>query len=380
MKNLSLFMYLIFLSLGILCAQEKYELTNIDIFSMAKPPSGIELSVRGVSLGDSIESVLNKFNKTQHNIIKGKYAYTLDIGDSFRIVFSPDSKTVNGIALHSAFKKYLKGKTAQYFDLSSVARIKAFTEEIYGQPDYIFQQAVGPVVVYRSSYLNGFEFGFEGEETSLEIATKERIVLVAQIFGAEKVEKAENIMQPEAISRPTLSKYGFRTTLWGMSKDQVKGTETSGLQEYKLGGDLSGLDALYFNTEVAGLNCQVVYYFADNMLTRARYIFGEEHSNKNIYIEDFEKIKGKLNESYGIPDKDRTIWSDKLYQDDPSEYGMAVSVGHLQYLAEWRPPETSIRLFLKGDNYKIQLVVEYSGDNFMEFEKKVINKSQKGIW
>jgi len=55
----------LFSSIMVLGAQGKYELTEIDIFSLERSVLGTEVSVLGISLGDSIEAVLKKLNKKE---------------------------------------------------------------------------------------------------------------------------------------------------------------------------------------------------------------------------------------------------------------------------------------------------------------------------
>ena len=371
----------VFLFLSSLAWTQPYEITEVDIFSLEKLLSGTEVSVRGVSIGDSMESVLKRFNKKQKDVEKGKKFYILDVEDSFRILFSSDAKVIVSISLSSGFKGNLKGKTAEYFDLLSVGRMKAFVEECFGKPDYVSQKTIGDLELYNTLYSSGFSFRLMTPEMYFSISTKEYILFTAEVLGARKVEKVEKVEEAKEIPRPKMSTVGFRNALWGMSKEQVKKVETSEfMKEEKGGGDFKGLDVLYYKTEVGSLEAVIIYYFAENLLTTARYLITESHSNNNLYIKDFENIRNQLTQKYGSPERDDAIWSNDLYQDDPSEYGTAVSVGHLMYVAEWYPPETIIQLLLRGDNYKIYLWVEYTGEDFREFEKRVREKAKKDIW
>jgi len=231
--------------------------------------------------------------------------------------------------------------------------------------------------MYSMYYLNGFIFKRFMSSPQIMIGTKEWVLSDVVRSGAKKVGEAD-----KDIPKPKMSSLaGFRKALWGMSKKQAKKIEVSEfVKEYKMSGELKGLDALLYKADVAGLDCAIIYYFAENLLTRARYLITEEHASTNLYIDDFKNIKSQLTQKYGAPARDDAIWSNDLYKGDPSEYGMAASVGHLIYVAEWYPQETTIQLLLRGDNYKITLWVEYTGDDFREFEKKVREKAKKDIW
>jgi hypothetical protein len=358
-------------------AQENYEFTEVDIFSLGKLPYGTEVSVRGVSIGDSMESVLKRFNKEQKHIKTVKAGgFNLEAEKDMVILFS-DKKVVSEIVLHGDFNNgNFKGKAAEFFNLPSEGRMKVFVETLFGKPDYV-HRITGVLSWHHMFYLKGFQFTMLMSWPKIGICSKEKIIDTIEYYGAKKVGEAEKDIPKPNIS----SSAGFRNTLWGMSKEQVKKAEASEfIKEDKVGGEVKGLDIIVYVTEVAGLDCTIGYYFADNMLTRARYLITEEHTNKNLYIGDFEKIKGKLNQKYSSPKRDDAIWSNELYKDDHSEYGTAVGIGHLMYVAEWYPPETTIQMLLRGDNYKITLWVEYTGDDFREFEEKVRKKAQEDVW
>lgn len=376
MKTKIAFFALIYLFLSLLIWAQPYEITEVDIFSLGKLPSGIEVSVQGVSIGDSMEMVLKKFKKKQKHVkTRGAGGFMLDVVEEAFRVFFTDNHVVSHMVLWVDFKGNLKGKTAEYFDLLSDGRMKSFLEGYFGKPDYVYQSTSG-FEMYNMYYLNGFVFMRFLSNPQIMIGTEESVLSDVERWGAKKVGEAE-----KEIPRPKMSTVGFRETLWGMSKEQVKKVETSWfIKEEKGGGDFKGLDVLYYKTEVGSLEAVIICYFAENLLTRARYQITEEHASSNLYIDDFKNIKSQLTQKYGAPARDDAIWSNDLYKDEPSEYGMAVSVGHLMYVAEWYLPETSIQLLLRGDNYKITLSVEYTGDNFGEFEKKVRERAKKDIW
>lgn len=362
---------------GFAIAEEKYEITEVDIFSLEKPPSSAQVSVYGVSLGDTMEEALRKTGKKPSDVRKGRAYYSLDVTDftkTFTIDFSLNSKVVVSIRTGENFSDKLKGKTDEYFKRISDDRFWSIVEGCFGKPDFIHQ--VDVLKTYMLFYLEGFVFERMFSDNSMILTTEENVIFRAETFKAKKVGEIE-----KEIPRPKISTTGFRKVMWGMSAEQAKEIETAEfVKRVKGGGDFKGLDILFYTSNISGLDCAVVYYFADNMLTRARYLITEEHANENLYIEDFVKIKNQLVEKYGSPDRDDTIWSNDLYQDDPSEYGMAVSVGHLMYVAEWYPPETIIQLLLRGDNYNVSLWVEYIGEDFREFEKKIRKKAQEDIW
>lgn len=156
----------------------------------------------------------------------------------------------------------------------------------------------------------------------------------------------------------------FRKADWGMSISEVKQTEeTEILQETD--------DIIAYETTLAGYKALVVYIFAGNQLTRAKYSFIEEHSNKNDYISDYSNLKNLLTKKYGNPYEDETYWKNDLYRDDYSDWGFAVSLGHLLYYAKWNSDRTEIFAVLQGENYQIRTVIEYTSKNLGEQEDKI---------
>ncbi len=173
----------------------------------------------------------------------------------------------------------------------------------------------------------------------------------------EKKHKPEKKSQPEG---PT----DFRNTRWGMSPDEVQRVESANLY-----GE-PGKNPLLFEDTVAGYNMVVVYIFVDQKLVRAKYILNEKHANRNAYISDFRNLGNMLRKKYGSADKNEKVWSKDLYRDDPSEWGMAIAVGHLMMVKKWDIPRTGLTAIIYGDNYDITVAIEYKSKKLKHLEKK----------
>ena len=161
--------------------------------------------------------------------------------------------------------------------------------------------------------------------------------------------------------------FNFRKTKWGMSIAQVKSSEP--LDVAKENENLLG-----YKTNVIGKDVFVAYFFVDNQLVRARYVLAESHTNKNDFITDYNDFKEILTKKYGKPKQDETFWRNDLYKDDYSDWGTAISLGHLIYLSSWETQDTEINNMLMGENYDISCIVEYSSKNLKEIEKKAQEK------
>ena len=164
------------------------------------------------------------------------------------------------------------------------------------------------------------------------------------------VSAAICLLAPVLISA---QEFDFRGTSWGMTAAQVLVSESD--EPYE-----STTDSLVYSVEVAGLEAYTVYSFIDDTLVFAGYVFAAEHSNDNLYIKDYEKVKSIISRKYGEPSKDDLRWSNDLYRDREDNYGRAISAGHMTMTAIWHVEGTMITLGLSGDNYEISHFVSYA--------------------
>jgi hypothetical protein len=159
----------------------------------------------------------------------------------------------------------------------------------------------------------------------------------------------------------------FRGVAWGTSRKAV----VSAVGEPDL--EQSGL--LGYNTEVAGFPAIAGFIFVSDKLVRGKYVFTQPHSNKTDFLTDYGSLQEGLSSKYGKPDKDKTYWSNDLYQDDYSEWGMAVSVGHLSKFTTWQTATEDINLAITGDNYSITLSAEYASKAHKAMADEVSKKT-----
>lgn len=149
----------------------------------------------------------------------------------------------------------------------------------------------------------------------------------------------------------------FRGLPWGSSKEDVKKVE--GERTISQSTSNQGLETLVYGGKADDLDCVFAFYFADKKLVRGRYIFSENHPDKNLYIDDFQTVKASLIEKYGKPKEDEMMWSDDLYKNDRTEWGKAIAGGHLAYHAEWILPDTVIMHQLRDMNSDLTHALQY---------------------
>jgi len=87
---------------------------------------------------------------------------------------------------------------------------------------------------------------------------------------------------------------GFRSAEFGMSEAQVRATESGVAWGGK--GNVIG-----FKTEIAGLDAIAQYEFTNGKFYGGGYRVIEEHSNRTLYLSDYDELLGLLTQKYGKP-------------------------------------------------------------------------------
>lgn len=150
----------------------------------------------------------------------------------------------------------------------------------------------------------------------------------------------------------------IRNANWGMSKEEVKLSETEGIL-FTEADDMLAYDGVI----VSGLKSALGYLFnLNNELFGVNYVITEPHSNKTAFIADYNTLKEKLTTKYGPPDEDEEIWKDDLWMDKPEDWGLAIVTGDLMYYCTWHTSNLTIFLELSGDNYKVDFKLMYQCD------------------
>lgn len=167
------------------------------------------------------------------------------------------------------------------------------------------------------------------------------------------------------------NEYDFRKTNWGMSREEVAEAEDALELQY---GD-SPFPGESYEAKVGGLDCYINYYYIGDKLTSADYEFSYEATLEYLCINNYRHLKEKLMEKYGKAIEDEDIWIDDLYEDDPKNWGRAVTQNHLLRYAQWETPNTRITIVLGGGEYgNIPLKIKYRSQQTKEFEEEFTAK------
>ncbi len=186
------------------------------------------------------------------------------------------------------------------------------------------------------------------------------------------VERLFVVTKIETIDSQEDSKKHFRKAHWGMTQEHVIRLEGNPAARENPGE----FYVMRYWDSIKDMNCWIDYIFKDDKLVKARYIFLVKHDYKSQYFGDYKKAKDFLTEVHGQSPLTNINWLNPTYKEDYSNWGLAVSLGHLEYSAIWGAPETEIFLRLFGENNEVKLVAEYTGKLEEEKEK---DKLTKGI-
>jgi hypothetical protein len=154
----------------------------------------------------------------------------------------------------------------------------------------------------------------------------------------------------------------FRKTNWGMSKDQVKNSEASGLLQEER-------NILAYEGNLSSYDCIIGYIFTNNILVRAKYIIMESASNINNYDSDYNTFKAFLTKKYGQPLKDEKTWNNDLYKDNYSNWGHAILFGHVTYYSYWETENSLIVLSFIVQYNDVSIGIEYSSKKHKVLEE-----------
>lgn len=215
---------------------------------------------------------------------------------------------------------------------------------------------------------------FTSEKTGRTRSGYIRDSLVEKLF---KVTKSSVIQRESGTANNQKEfKTHFRNTYWGMNKAQVARIEGNPDQRDNSGG----LAVIQYSKKISDMDCMIGYVFADNKLAKAKYSFIAKYEDKNQYIHNYKKIRDILVKKYGNAEAEKTLWQNKTYKDERSNWGLALSLGHLELNSLWQDSDTEIQLRLNGENGRVFLVVLYSGLSYMELASRMKAQSHLSIW
>ena len=84
----------------------------------------------------------------------------------------------------------------------------------------------------------------------------------------------------------------------------------------------------------------------------------------------YRKFQAALTRKYGPANAEQTNWQNDALRNISSKKGLALSLGHVEYLSSWETPSTTISCSLKEENYYILSSVVYRSKEFSVLQQE----------
>jgi hypothetical protein len=184
--------------------------------------------------------------------------------------------------------------------------------------------------------------------------------LVRKLYADVKVI---NISSDDEISQPRDLDFNdsYQPIIdWGAAKGKIINIEGRPFSQEKI----NGFEVIRYKRSIMAKNCLVEYVFDNNRLVTARYNLLEKYADKNLYIEEYLKIKDHLVSKIGVPSADTVTWQDPTYKSNNTLWGTALSMGHLEYHAVWELSGTELQITLAGSANQVAFGAEFNGLKF----------------
>jgi len=262
-------------------------------------------------------------------------------------------------------KDYIKGKFPVIFNiyLASLGELDEYEKEFIDLLQNLPEEEQKNFA--KEVYNNGFS-----KEILEEMKIKDTIPKEEKSEPEIKVGSDIDLVQDREFE------YDFGEANWGMNEKQVRAIEK---KHGSKSPDIIKRDAneriLCYDVGKSGWGAylkrtQAIYFLIDDKLWCGRYITMATFSDKYEWIREFGDWKLGLIEKYGEPLSDTGKWSQygNIYAKNQALWGVAVSVGDLEFKTMWRTSTTGIELRLWGDDGYVHLHSTYKDITHMSQE------------
>jgi len=184
MKKLLVSSFLVFLIFGFVFAEEKYEITEVDIFGLKKFITSESITVRGISVTNTLSEMMQILGKTDADLEKKDKYLWLNVEPGFKIRTKGKNKKkaqVEAIVLYKEFKENLPGKVAHFFDFESTSDMVLHLTGCLGKPDNVDEVHFAGVEADTIIYYNGFRFS--------RVYDREKLVVTMELTTLKELMK-----------------------------------------------------------------------------------------------------------------------------------------------------------------------------------------------
>lgn len=348
--------------LGLSLTAQVVKVEETDLLTVGRRLKTTDIMIEGITVDTPMPEVLKILEKKESH-------YKDLIGGGFKLTVSPDweiwtndKQYVDRIMIRSSYKG-LQGKTKELLNLKDPTMFRKLLFDTYGKADKFQDSSLTgafKVTTHKYFYIEGLAIDYSLSPGSKGGATWSTISVYSQ---KQYAEETKDVGPPPWVAYEPTETDGpaFRKAKWGMTQQEViksEGTQPEFRKDHML----------MFKDTLLNFPVYAVYLFDNGKFYAGKYGFTQKHTNKSDFIDDFEKVKAVLIKKYGMPKDDYKFWKNKLYKDDPAQWGLAVSLGHVEVSASWETVKAKMLLQLTGDNYQILFILQYHDPNYHKSE------------
>ena len=152
--------------------------------------------------------------------------------------------------------------------------------------------------------------------------------------------------------------FNFRHTRWGMTQDEVIGSEEKMVPVEKT------RHLIRYKIQILDKNVELLYLFALDKLIGSSYKLDDNYLNSQHFITTYNKFKQALVRKYGRPDEEITDWLNETYKINRTKWGLALSLGHTKYASIWNTDHTTIESNLRESDHNVLCFIEYRSTEY----------------
>ena len=168
--------------------------------------------------------------------------------------------------------------------------------------------------------------------------------------------------------------YDFRLTKWGMTQKEVISAEE------KMDPVERTENLITYKTKIFNKNILLLYVFAQDKLVGAQYNLNDNYLNSEHFIQTYLQFKRVLTKKYGSPSREITKWIDSTFRNNRKKWGLALSLGHTEYVTFWETPNTTIECSLREENFNVLCVLEYRSTEYAYLLEEVGKEDQLDLF
>ena len=147
--------------------------------------------------------------------------------------------------------------------------------------------------------------------------------------------------------------YDFRLTKWGMTQNDVVSAEE------KMDPVERIANMITYKTQILNKNVILHYLFVQDKLIGAIYKLDDNYLNSDHFIQTYNQFKQIVTKKYGPPSREITNWLNATYKYNRKKRGLALSLGHTEYMSLWKTQNTTIECSLREQNFNVLCLLEY---------------------